>query len=332
MRSLKKITLLATIFFLIRIPNTLASGDVRMRYGATTVFTKNSVDVFFEQYGRAVVLRLAPIGAEKSRLVAEELQQAIRFEYMNRSEEAYAIEIKNYEMYPHLSILQARMAYVFYARGMIARKSSPSQSAGYFKTSVEFAKNCVKQYPNDGECWLFYGASLGRYSVAVGIFETLSRIEEVHDAFEKAARLTRKDPFPFGPHGFNSSQAALMGLIEFYRVCPDWWLMEVIANIRGNKKKAYELSAGIDPVDFDRAEVKVRAVLCYGAVSKNQKIIDEGTLIIRQAAHYELVQPLHFISRENILYLDNFLTHHKSLGMSDYYKIGCEGIERPTGM
>lgn len=311
----------------IAVPDSLwTQEDGRIGYEDMTPAARKSVDEFIKDYAEAVYERLSPLGEEAARTVSARLRQTIRKEYMLEFAEANETEIEIFNEYPDSTLLLSRMAAMSYYRGVYA----DNDRQDFFKKTIEYSERCLDIEPENGECWFFYGAGLGEYITTVGIFKTISHIREVHDAFEKAVKFTSEDPFPFGPMGMTSRSAAYMGITQFYRICPDWWVMKLIAGIRGDRKKAYEYSREIDPADFDRASIRAKAAICYGAAKNNREAIVEGKEIVRKAAGFDMVNPRHFYVRKRILRLNEIFTNNDDLDLKDYYKIGCRDFDRPA--
>lgn len=326
MQTKYKYLFLIFIYAVPKIP--LAETINGVGYSEMTRSAQKSVNEFIRDYGLAVEKRLSLLGKENAKIIAGRLKKSMRQEYMLDYMEADKIEFNIYHKYPNSTLLLSRMAAIYYKRG----EAGFGKILDDYKKTVEFSKKCLKIEPKNGECWVIYGAGLGQYITGIGIFKTISHIREVHDAFEKAIRFTSRDPFPFGPRGMTSKSAAYIGITQFYRICPDWWIMKLITGIRGDKKKAYEYSKEIDPADFERADVKALAVLCYGASEKNTKIIKEGEAIIHDATKLDIVNPINAGLRKNVLLLDRIFTTNNHLKMKDYYQFGCGNIERPANL
>jgi len=97
-------------------------------------------------------------------------------------------------------------------------------------------------------------------------------------------------------------------------------------------KKAYEDSKEISALDFDRADTRSQAAIGYGAAEKNEEIVEEGVAIIHQAAKLDVVNPINiYISRRDLM-LNQLLTTRKNMTMTDYYRTGCENIEKPADL
>lgn len=306
----------------------IAQDANRFSYADMTPSAKNSVDKFIHDYGQAVERRLSPLGKEKAETIARSLKETMKQEYMLDYVEANKNEFNLFHEFPDSTLLLSRIAAIYYKRG----EGRYGNVLDNYKKAVNYSEKCLKIEPENGECWVIYGASLGQYITGMGIFKTIGHIREVHDAFEKAVRFTGSHPFPFGPRGMTSKSAAYIGITQFYRICPDWWIVKLIAGIRGDKKKAYEYSKEIDPEDFERADVKVMAVLCYGAAEKNEAIIEEGRAIVRKAAKLDIVNPFNVFLREHIMMLNRIFSDNKDLNMNDYYKIGCSHIDKPADL
>ena len=318
-----------SLLILLTFPAVLSADIVRVfSYADMTPAAKQAVDKFIQDYGRTVEKKLASLDEAEARTIAGRLKGSMMEEYMHDYKGAYNTDKEIYQEYPNSTLLLTQMAAISYNRARV-RDGDWLHS---YEESIGYSEKCLKIDPENGACWFLYGAALGEYSVNVGIFKTVRHIKEVHDAFEKAARYTGKDPLPFGPEGLNSKIAAYMGLTQFYRLCPDWWIMKLIAGIRGNKKKAYEYSKEIPPLDFDRANTRALAALCYGAAEKNEAIVREGIAIVHEAAKQDVVNPVNYYVSRQVHMLDRLFTTRKNLTMADYYKIGCSNIQRPEDL
>ena len=85
-------------------------------------------------------------------------------------------------------------------------------------------------------------------------------------------------------------------------------------------------------INYSNMTPAAKQAVCYGAVEKNPEIIKEGVTIVREAAKLDLVNPINYYTRKQVLLLNQLFTTHNNLTMSDYYKIGCENIERPADL
>ena len=209
-----------------------AANSGHFGYADMTPAAKKAIDKYIQDYGRTVEKLLVSLGEEKARTIAGRLDVAMKEEYMLEYKKAYDTDKEIYQKYPDSTLLLLQMAAISYKRAHV-RNGDWLHS---YKESIGYSEKCLKIDTNNGGCWFLYGVALGEYITSVGIFKTIAHIKEVNDAFENAARYTR-DTLPFGPRGLNSRTAAYMGLTQFYRVCPDWWIMKLIAGIRGDKKR-----------------------------------------------------------------------------------------------
>ena len=211
---------------------------------------------------------------EQQATILGAIEQAADLGYSSKLKEANALLAKTADQFPKESMLRWHVAATYFLIGR-GFKDEERQARTY-RLGINHANACLAFAPETPDCWLGYAALLGSLSLAEGILDTISAMEEVHTSLHKAYELSSLDPYPLGPWGIDSKHIATGGLAEFYRLVPDWWIFGVLAGVRGDKKKAWEYAKNMPVNDLGSANIVIRSALCHGGESENQALIDEA--------------------------------------------------------
>ena len=249
------------------------------------------------------------------------LSAAADLGYQSKLKEANALLAKTADQFPKEAMLRWHVAATYFLIGR-GYKDEETQAVMY-KQGIEHAKVCLEVSPDTPDCWLAYAALLGSLSLAEGIIDTISAMEEVNSSLHKAYELSSQDPYPLGPYGIDSKHVATGGITEFYRLVPDWWIFGVLAGVRGDKEKAWEYAKTMAVHDLGSANIVIRAALCYGAESEDMSIISHGLKLIDKTLKFEITHPLDESEYRRFATLYNKMSQIESPDFGDYYDLGC---------
>ena len=185
------------------------------------------------------------------------------------------------------------------------------------------AQKCLELDKENPDCWLAYGAILGTYSLVSGIFDTLTHLDEVLTAIKRAYTFSGKRTLIYTPEGNNTKTLSLLGLSEFYRLCPDLWIVKLLTGVRGDKIKAYNYAKQLPIISKTNANARARATICAGAVNKDHKLIKEGISIIKKGLEFEILHPEAIRTQKRLLAANAQLNSSEEKDFEFYYSVGC---------
>ena len=249
------------------------------------------------------------------------IERAADLGYSSKLKEANALLAETADQFPKESMLRWHVAATHFLMGR-GFKDEESQARTY-RLGIEQAKECFEFAPGTPDCWLAYAALLGSLSLAEGIIDTISAMEEVYVSLHKAYELSNRDPYPLGPWGIDSKHVATGGLAEFYRLVPDWWIFGVLAGVRGDKSKSWHYAKDMPVNDLGSANIVIRSALCHGGESENQALIDRALELIAKTKTFEITHPLDESEYRRFASLYNALSQIESPDFDDYFELGC---------
>lgn len=169
----------------------------------------------------------------------------------------------------------------------------------YFRLAEDWADRSLALDVKCGECVLWKLASMGRLATTSGVMHSMGMAAPIAEMIERGIKL---EP----THDDGRMNVSLANLYyagaAFYRIVPDWFWMNWVVGVRGDKerslkyiRKALEMS---DPrVDY---QVEFGAVLlCLGHDQHDPRRIEEGRAALREAMTIPHFQSTDAVDIEN---------------------------------
>lgn len=250
----------------------------------------------------ALVLALAPAGtqADSRRWVDSEPPQSARDEPLRSAwEEAVRLERAGQlvESAAHFEKLAEQLPGVAEPRWRIARnywrfgERLPTEDKevrmGIFSRADEAAKEGLELDPECAECMLWRVASMGRLATTQGVAKSAWQASEMAELIDRAISLA--------PKHRDSSINSTMGNLYytgavFYRLVPDWFWLEWVLGVRGDKERSVAFARQAVAESGKRIDYAVElgaGLLCLGTSRDDPALVEEGRRALRAAAHLD---------------------------------------------
>ena len=184
------------------------------------------------------------------------------------------------------------------AEGM-PREAKQPRLANYIQIQ-DLCKKCKELAPAMPECYLFLATGIGREGTQKGVLNMLPRIKEVESLYLKVIELK---PTYRSTHGeANTLGDAYYALGIFYRLVPDWSVIQLLYKTKGDKKKSLDMlrkAVAIEPERLEYAKELGVVLVCYGQTTNNQASIDEGKKVLQKVLTMTEYKPTDKIDKDH---------------------------------
>jgi len=184
------------------------------------------------------------------------------------------------------------------AEGM-PREAKQARMANYLQIQ-DLCKKCSALAPATPECYLFLSTGIGREGTQKGILNMLPRIKEVETLYLKVIELK---PTYRSEHGeANTLGDAYYALGIFYRMVPDWTVVQLLYKTKGDKKKSIDMlrkAVSLEPGRIEYSKELGVALICYGQNTNNQASIDEGKKTLQKVLTMTEYKPTDKIDKDH---------------------------------
>jgi len=138
--------------------------------------------------------------------------------------------------------------------------------------------------PECAECMLWRVAAMGRLATTQGLTTAASQAQEMAELIDRGIALapTYRD----GPSNTSLGNLYYAGAV-FYRVVPDWFWIEWVIGVRGDKERSVEMSRQAVSISGSRIDYRVElgaGLVCLGTSEDDPARIEEGREVLRRAA------------------------------------------------
>jgi tetratricopeptide (TPR) repeat protein len=195
-----------------------------------------------------------------------------------------------------------RLARALYEKGEVLAQSVPdSQRLPIYERVRQYSRHCQEVDPENGEGYLWEGVAMGRVATSKGILSQLSTADDIERLWQKA--LTKKTLYRMD-NGISSFPGDVYNALgQFYRLCPDWTLMQWIAGTKGDIDKSvkyFRLMVEDDPHRLEGLKELGVALLCKGYKQGDTGAKAEGRIWLRKALELPYSYPTDVIDHKQI--------------------------------
>ena len=157
----------------------------------------------------------------------------------------------------------------------------------HFGAAESLAQMGIDSDPRCAECMLWKFSSIGRLRTTSGVMSGALQVSEMAELLDTAIALqpTHRDDDD------NSTLGNLhYGSAVFYRVVPDWFWLEWVLGVRGDKERALDHARKALALHPGRIDFRVELgsqLLCMGTSERERDMIAEGKRAMRDALQLE---------------------------------------------
>ena len=158
-------------------------------------------------------------------------------------------------------------------------------------------------------CEFFLGATIGRQSTVRGIMSSLRSLRPIESTWLAGLRRTTNHPeYQLDGAPLESYYYYALGML--YRILPDWWIIKLIAGVRGDLDKAIAYqrkSAAMRPEISTQMELGV-TLMCSGHKRSRAADMQEGRVLVEGILGMKPADPLDELDQQAARFL---LAHPK---------------------
>ncbi|MSQ03888.1 MAG: hypothetical protein EXR71_18705 [Myxococcales bacterium] len=171
-----------------------------------------------------------------------------------------------------------RLSRALYENGEVLAQSVPDkQRLAIYARARGLAHRAQLLEPNGGQGYLWEGVAMGRIATASGILSQLSTADDIERLWLTALGKKTRYRMDSGISSFPGDVYNALG--QFYRLCPDWKLMEWISGTRGDIDKSVKylrMMVADDPKRPEGLKELGVALLCKGYKQGDEAAKTEG--------------------------------------------------------
>jgi tetratricopeptide (TPR) repeat protein len=152
-----------------------------------------------------------------------------------------------------------------------------------FRTSEHWADEALRVDPECGECVMWKVASMGRVATTSGVVQSAARASEIARLIDYGIALRPG-------HADNPRNSTLANLYyagaAFYRVVPEWFWLELVIGVRGDRERALAYIDQAIAITGDRIDYQVErgaVLLCIGHDDDDPRSLTEGRQVLAEA-------------------------------------------------
>lgn len=169
-----------------------------------------------------------------------------------------------------------------YDTGELLPEEAKERRAALYREMIEVTTTCVTEVdPRDASCWHFLAVGKGRLATTHGVLDAMFTADEVEEAWQRSLDL---EPAYVAPNGDPMRANVLYGFGVFYRIVPEWWIVNVIIGTRGDIDKSVQFfreAARLQPYRVEIHKELAVALLCQAERNENPSAKREGMKILR---------------------------------------------------
>jgi tetratricopeptide (TPR) repeat protein len=153
----------------------------------------------------------------------------------------------------------------------------------YFERADASAARSLEIDPSCAECMLWRAASLGRLATTRGVVSAARQAAYIADLLERGIALAPT----YRDSDYNTTLGNLYhAAAAFYRLVPDWFWLEWMIGVRGDKQRSVEYSRRAVSISTMRLDYQVElgaGLLCLGTAQNSAAHVREGREILRRS-------------------------------------------------
>ncbi len=245
-----------------------------------------------------VLVWMSLIGAPLSPLFseAEDLWAANKFTDSNRVlDELLASDPKNSEAL-------WRVARNFYDMGESLSVTAKDERFRLYTEVENYGKKCREADPKDGNCDFWIGVGIGRQGTTRGLLTQIRNAKRIRDLWLTAIR--HAPPYRSRDGTADIPGDIYLALGIYYRLIPDWWIMQVVMGVRGDIDDSVEYlrkSVALEPRRIEYLKELGVSLICRGTKEKSEADIEEGRANLRDLQGVPPIKPYDGIDKEHAL-------------------------------
>jgi tetratricopeptide (TPR) repeat protein len=150
----------------------------------------------------------------------------------------------------------------------------------YFEKAELYATRSLELDPECAECMLWRAASMGRLATTRGMVTAARQASLIAELLERGIALAPT-------HRDSDSNSTLGNLYHaaaaFYRLVPDWFWLEWVIGVRGDKERSVEYSRRAVALSQARLDYNVElgaGLLCLGTARHDEDRVREGRQVL----------------------------------------------------
>lgn len=195
-----------------------------------------------------------------------------------------------------------RLSRALYEHGEVLAQTVPDKERlAIYTRARKIAHHAQEVAPDNGQGYLWEGVAMGRIATASGILSQLSTADDIEKLWLTA--LSKKTVYRMdsGISSFPGDVYNALG--QFYRLCPDWKMMEWISGTRGDIDKSvkyFRLMVADDPKRLEGLKELGVALLCKGYKQDDEAAKAEGRTWLKEAYALPYSYPTDVIDHHQI--------------------------------
>lgn len=159
--------------------------------------------------------------------------------------------------------------------------------ARYFELADQFATRSLELEPECAECMLWRVASLGRLATTRGLVSAARQASYIAGLLERGIALA---PAPHDRDRNSTLGNLYHAGAAFYRLVPDWFWLEWVIGVRGDKERSVEYSRRAVAISETRLDYHVElgaGLLCLGTSRGSAEYLREGHEVLQRSQELE---------------------------------------------
>lgn len=228
-----------------------------------------------------------------------DLEQAY---HQARFEDGLALARERLAQHPDDVDLHWMVARFLYEIGeQYLKTDAPFDKEEHYEAMLEVSEAGLALAPEHPHLLFAKGIALGRLGTTRGILASLFMARKIEGAWTDAlehqpiyASLGGEEILPCDLH---------VGLGSYYRMVPDWWIVQVLAGTRGDLDKAITHLETANTCSPDRVEILKElgvAYVCAGQHRKDDALVHQGLDTLRRAQGLPATKPTDVIDLEHV--------------------------------
>jgi hypothetical protein len=209
--------------------------------------------------------------------------EALAFEAEGRFPEAIARMEALQRSAPDSSTVHWRIARMHWRLGEQLEREDKSGRVAAFTRSRDAAGLGLEANAECAECMLWRVAAMGRLAATRGIVTAAGQASEMAALIDRGIALepTHTD----GPSNSSLGNLYYAGAV-FYRIVPDWFWVEWVIGVRGDKQRSVAFSRKAVTISETRIDYRVElgaGLICLGTSEDDPAQVQEGRRILEEA-------------------------------------------------
>ena len=192
------------------------------------------------------------------------------------------------EALPQSAFIRWRIARNYWRFAERVPVDDKKQRLHYFELADEWAGRSLALDEKCGECVLWKLAAMGRIATTSGVLKSMDLAPTIAEMIDRGIALRPQ-------HSDDEKNSTLGNLYyagsAFYRIVPDWFWVQWVIGVRGDKQRALDYIRKALEISATRIDYQVElgaVLLCIGDDEADPARIDEGRRVLRAAMREEL--------------------------------------------